>query len=240
MNDGNEQRRRVVVTGLGLVTPSAPASKSWEALVPGRSGVGPISRFDAAEFPTRIAGEVRDFAPGLHRGRDQEDGPVHPVRDGRGRHGDGPQAEDRRRQCGPRRCRSSASAWADCRASSNITGSISRAACGGVAVLRPEVIANLAPGQISISFGASGIELHADERMRLGGDRGRRGLPQHPSRLPGRGHLRRGRGGDLRARRRRVHRDARTLDPQRRARAREPSVRQEPRRLRRSARARAC
>jgi 3-oxoacyl-[acyl-carrier-protein] synthase II len=62
MNDGNEQRRRVAVTGLGLVTPlGTGVEKNWEALVHGRSGVGAISRFDASGFPTRIAGEVRDF-----------------------------------------------------------------------------------------------------------------------------------------------------------------------------------
>jgi len=62
MNDGNEQRRRIAVTGLGLVTPlGTGVEKNWEALVRGRSGVGAISRFDASGFPTRIAGEVRDF-----------------------------------------------------------------------------------------------------------------------------------------------------------------------------------
>jgi len=62
MNDGNEQRRRVAVTGLGLVTPlGTGVEKNWEALVRGHSGVGAISRFDASGFPTRIAGEVRDF-----------------------------------------------------------------------------------------------------------------------------------------------------------------------------------
>jgi 3-oxoacyl-[acyl-carrier-protein] synthase II len=57
-------RRRVVVTGLGLVTPlGTGVEKNWEALVAGRSGVGPITRFDAHDFPSRIAGEVRDFVP---------------------------------------------------------------------------------------------------------------------------------------------------------------------------------
>src|SRR6202166_5089268 len=56
--------RRVVVTGLGLVTPLGTGiEKNWEALMAGRSGIGPITRFDASDFPTTIAGEVRDFDP---------------------------------------------------------------------------------------------------------------------------------------------------------------------------------
>jgi 3-oxoacyl-[acyl-carrier-protein] synthase II len=56
--------RRVVVTGLGLVTPlGTGVEHNWEALVAGRSGVGPITRFDVSDFPARIAGEVRDFDP---------------------------------------------------------------------------------------------------------------------------------------------------------------------------------
>ena len=56
--------RRVVVTGVGLVTPlGVGVEKNWDALMTGRSGIGPITRFDASEFPARIAGEVRDFSP---------------------------------------------------------------------------------------------------------------------------------------------------------------------------------
>src|SRR5262249_5131048 len=56
--------RRVVVTGLGLVTPlGTGVEKNWTALMAGRSGIGPVTRFDTADFPARIAGEVRDFAP---------------------------------------------------------------------------------------------------------------------------------------------------------------------------------
>jgi len=55
-------RRRVVVTGLGLISPvgnSVP--EAWDNLIAGRSGIGPITRFDATAFPARIAGEVKDF-----------------------------------------------------------------------------------------------------------------------------------------------------------------------------------
>jgi 3-oxoacyl-[acyl-carrier-protein] synthase II len=59
-----QPRRRVVITGLGAVTPlglNAPAT--WAGLIAGRSGIGPITRFDVAECPVKIAGEVRDFNP---------------------------------------------------------------------------------------------------------------------------------------------------------------------------------
>ena len=56
--------RRVVVTGLGLVSPvGIGVEESWSALVAGKSGVGPITLFDASTFPTRIAGEVKGFDP---------------------------------------------------------------------------------------------------------------------------------------------------------------------------------
>ena len=57
-------RRRVVVTGLGLVCPvGVGVEESWQALVAGKSGIGPITHYDASTFPTRIAGEVRGFEP---------------------------------------------------------------------------------------------------------------------------------------------------------------------------------
>jgi 3-oxoacyl-[acyl-carrier-protein] synthase II len=55
-------RRRVVVTGLGAVSPVGnDIASSWEALLAGRSGIGPITRFDASGLGCRIAGEVKDF-----------------------------------------------------------------------------------------------------------------------------------------------------------------------------------
>ncbi|HEY5649512.1 MAG TPA: beta-ketoacyl-ACP synthase II [Nitrospiria bacterium] len=54
--------RRVVVTGMGLITPiGLGVEKTWDALVRGVSGVGPITRFDATDFPVRIAAEVKGF-----------------------------------------------------------------------------------------------------------------------------------------------------------------------------------
>ncbi len=55
-------RRRVVITGLGVVSPVGnDVPSAWANLVAGRSGVGPITRFDAKDFRVRIAGEVRGF-----------------------------------------------------------------------------------------------------------------------------------------------------------------------------------
>jgi 3-oxoacyl-[acyl-carrier-protein] synthase II len=58
------EKRRVVVTGVGLVTALGTGTEeTWKGLCDGRSGVGPISRFDTAEFSTKIAAEVKDFDP---------------------------------------------------------------------------------------------------------------------------------------------------------------------------------
>jgi 3-oxoacyl-[acyl-carrier-protein] synthase II len=58
------EARRVVVTGLGALTPLGnTVEEYWSALKEGRSGVGPITRFDATGYPTRIAAEVRGFDP---------------------------------------------------------------------------------------------------------------------------------------------------------------------------------
>lgn len=56
-------RRRVVVTGLGIISPVGNSvSEAWSAVLAGRSGIGPITRFDASAYSSRIAGEVRNFA----------------------------------------------------------------------------------------------------------------------------------------------------------------------------------
>jgi 3-oxoacyl-[acyl-carrier-protein] synthase II len=57
-------KRRVVVTGVGMISPLGIGNEpTWEALVAGRSGIGPITKFDTAQFTTKIAGEVKGFEP---------------------------------------------------------------------------------------------------------------------------------------------------------------------------------
>ena len=60
-------RRRVAVTGLGIVSPvGIGIAAAWDSILNARSGIGPITRFDASAFPTRIAAEVKGFEVGAH------------------------------------------------------------------------------------------------------------------------------------------------------------------------------
>ena len=57
-------RRRVVVTGMGALAPNGNDLESfWAALLAGRSGIGPITRFDTSRHEVKIAGEVKGFNP---------------------------------------------------------------------------------------------------------------------------------------------------------------------------------
>jgi 3-oxoacyl-[acyl-carrier-protein] synthase II len=58
------KRNRVVVTGMGVIAPNGTGLKEfWRSLVAGKSGIGPITLFDATGFKSQIAGEVKDFNP---------------------------------------------------------------------------------------------------------------------------------------------------------------------------------
>jgi 3-oxoacyl-[acyl-carrier-protein] synthase II len=57
-------KRRVVVTGLGIISPVGnDVPSAWQNILAGKSGVGPVTHFNASTFPTKIAGEVRNFDP---------------------------------------------------------------------------------------------------------------------------------------------------------------------------------
>src|SRR3990167_928250 len=57
-------KRRVVITGLGVISPVGnDAASFWQALLAGKSGIGPITTFDSSAFDSQIAGEVKGFDP---------------------------------------------------------------------------------------------------------------------------------------------------------------------------------
>jgi 3-oxoacyl-[acyl-carrier-protein] synthase II len=64
LQESHMTQRRVVVTGLGIVSPVGnDVASAWDSIVNGRSGIGPVTSFDPTGFATTIAGEVRDFDP---------------------------------------------------------------------------------------------------------------------------------------------------------------------------------
>jgi 3-oxoacyl-[acyl-carrier-protein] synthase II len=155
--------RRVVVTGLGMVTPlGTGVVENWANVCSGKSGIGPITKFDASGFPTRIAGEVKNFRSEDFMDKQQIrrfDIFIHfAVASAR------MAIEDSRISIGP--------------ANAHRVGCITGSGLGGLGMLEhfhqlllekgprkispffiPGIIANMAPGQIAIEFGAKGPNL---------------------------------------------------------------------------------
>ena len=235
--------RRVVVTGVGLVSPLGIGTQAnWEALCAGRSGIGPITRFDASQFSARIAGEVKDFDPLQFIDK-----------------------KDVKKMDVFIQFAIAASQFAMDDAKLTMTPEIATrvgvfiaSGIGGFSTIErehkalleggprrispffiPAAIINLAAGPGVDPLRRQGAELRDLHRVLGLGARHRRRVRDHPARRRRRDDRRRLRGGDHADGRRRVRRDARAVDAQRRSAARQPSVRQGPRRLRHGRRARA-
>ncbi len=157
------KKRRVVITGLGMVTPlGTGVAKNWEAVCAGKSGIGRIEKFDASAFPCQIAGEVRDFKSEDFMDKQQVrrfDIFVHyAVASAR------MAIEDSGMKITDKNC--------------HRVGCLTGSGLGGLAMLEhyhqvlleqgprrispffiPGIIANMAPGQIAIEFGAKGPNL---------------------------------------------------------------------------------
>ncbi len=74
MYDKRNIRRRVVITGLGVIAPLGNTVREfWHNICNGKSGIGKITKFDASIFPSQIAGEVRDFDPSKYNTIDKKD-----------------------------------------------------------------------------------------------------------------------------------------------------------------------
>jgi 3-oxoacyl-[acyl-carrier-protein] synthase II len=64
------EKRRVVITGVGTYNPLGhDLETTWQKIMKGESGIGPITRFDASEHKTQFAGDVKDFDPDAFVGR---------------------------------------------------------------------------------------------------------------------------------------------------------------------------
>ena len=192
------ERRRVVITGLGAVTPiGLTAGESWQAVKNGVCGIGPITHYDPAAQKVKLAAEVKGFDPEALLGRQESKRmgrftqfAVAAAREALSDAGFSVEQAD------PDRC-----------------GVILSSGIGGQAITEsehsrglekgfdrvspfyvPTAICNMAAGQVAIDAGLPGHVLLPRHRLRRGHQRRGRRLPLHPGRLR-RGHaLRRHRG----------------------------------------------
>ena len=162
-----------MITGLGLVTPLGNGvGTNWEKLLAGVSGIGAITRFDAAQLPVRIAGEVRDFDPALYiEKRDikkMDPFAIYAVAAAQ------MAVDDARLNVDP--------------SMAERVGVLVGVGMGGISTLEdahrhyfdsgirklspfmvPRLIANMAPGQIAIRFGAKGVNYAVTSACASGG-----------------------------------------------------------------------
>ena len=241
-----DKRRRVVVTGLGALSPVGnSASESWEAVVAGRSGVATDHPFRS----DRLRDPIRRRSQGLRSGRDprQEgsaaDGSPRPTRRGCGARSRGNAGLDRRR-IGPvpGRRADRVPAWARWRRSSRAPRRCStRDRAGSVRSSRRWSLPNMAAGMAAIFLGAKGPCLGTVSACASLGPRDRRGRRDDPA---WRGRRRCIAGGAeapvTRLGRGRIRRDGRPVDPKRRPERREPAIRCRSRRVRARRRRRPC
>ena len=230
-------KRRVVITGLGLISPVGnDVETGWSNLVAGRSGIGEITRFDTSTFPTRIAGEVKGFdaADWMPAKEAQALRHLHPLRRGGVAAG-----LPRQRHRGDRRRTPSASA---CSSAPGIGGlplieeTHTEFASRGIRRVSPFFvpgsIINMVSGQLSIMLGLQGPELRDRQRLHHRTALHRRRRPDDRLRRRRRDGGRRHRSDRFAARRRRLLRGARAVHAQRRSADREPALGPGPRRLR--------
>ena len=221
--------RRVVVTGLGLVTPlGTGVEKNWEALMAGRSGIATITSFDVSDFPVKIAGEVKDFNP-----EDWIDKRDVKKMDLFIQYAVGA-AEQAMRQSGFQVTEENA----------DNVGVLVGVGIGGLRTIEeyhkeflktglkritpffiPKLISNLRSGPDLDPLRRARSQLCDYQRMLLGQSRDRRSLSHGEDGLPRRRDRRRRGSGANVAWPRRLRRDARALDPQRRARKSQPPLR---------------